>query len=143
MAWYSDLSPCACFGEEFASALKAVGWLERGHEYRVGRTDEAIYGKLSALLHDPWQPAVTLGVHECDLCQYEPGAKGSTNIFIPANGFLYVCPELITHYMNAHGYLPPDEFCQAVLSCPEMRSSAYMKALLANGGRNLVSAAQQ
>ena len=139
MAWFSDLSSCAYFGEEFAGALKAIGWLERGREYPVGRAEQSIYRKLVALRREPWQPMVSMGVHECDLCQYE-GEIGSANIFIPANGFLYVCPELITHYMNAHGYLPPDEFCEAVLSCPEMRSVAYMKAILANGGRPLVSA---
>jgi hypothetical protein len=58
---------------------------------------------------------------------------------IPGNGFLYICPQLIVHYMNAHGYLPPDDFCNAVLDCPEMRSVEYMKSVLANGGRKLLS----
>src|SRR6478735_3545578 len=114
MAWFSDLSPLTYLGEEFAGALKAIGWPERGRDYPVGRTEPAIYRKLVALRHEPWQPAVSMGVHECDLCQYE-GENGSANIFIPANSFLYACPELITHYMmNAHGYLPPDDFCEAV-----------------------------
>ena len=139
MAWFEDLSPCSYFGLEPASTLKAIGWLERGQEFKVGQSTEPIYRRLVTLCREPWQPAVSCGVHECDLCLYEPGAKGAANVFIPADGFLYVCPQLIAHYMNAHGYLPPDEFSRAVLSCPEMRSVEYMKAVLANGGRSLVS----
>jgi hypothetical protein len=51
----------------------------------------------------------------------------------------FVCPELVTHYMNAHGYRPPEEFCRAMLACPPMRSMPYLKALLA-GARPLVQA---
>jgi hypothetical protein len=40
---------------------------------------------------------------------------------------------LIVHYMNAHGYLPPSEFCDAVMACPPMQSMPYLKALRAAG----------
>jgi len=77
------------------------------------------------------------GRHDCDLCQFEGEASGANNLFIPGNGFLYVCPELIVHYVNAHGYSSPAEFCEALLRCPAMRSLDYLKAILANGGRQL------
>jgi len=138
MTWFSDLSPCTYFGDNFARHLKAVGWLESGHEYATGRVDPLIYQKLVELRSHPWQPFVVLGCHDCEFCQYEP-ATGSANVFIPAQGFIYVCPELISHYMNAHGYQPPPEFCEAVMACPEMLSMAYLKAVLANGGKQLTS----
>jgi hypothetical protein len=102
--------------------------------------DRRVYSALVELRRKPWQPWETPGVHECDLCVYEPGAVGASVIFIPGRNVIYVCPELITHYMNVHGYKPPDEFCDAVLVCPPMRSTEYFRAILANGGRELVRA---
>ena len=51
------------------------------------------------------------------------------NLFIPSDGFLYVCSELILHCINDHQYSPPNEFCAAVLTCPSMHSIAYLKAV--------------
>jgi hypothetical protein len=54
-------------------------------------------------------------------------------MFIPGDGFLFVCPEAIVHYIDARLYKPPDEFCKAVLACPPMRSKPFLDAVLANG----------
>ena len=138
MAWFIDLSPCNYFGDEFARFLRAVGWLERGKPFLTVERDGRVYEKLIDLGKDPWQPAVAGGHHACDLCRYEPEVRGTRNLFIPAGNCLYVCPELIVHYMSAHGYGPPEEFCDAVLACPPMRSMEYLKALRASGGDLLV-----
>ena len=140
MAWFADLSPCSYFGEESAGCLRSVGWLERGRPFATGPVDPAVYTRLVELLKDPWQPGLFVGVHHCDLCQYEGSATSVRNLFVPSEGTVFVCPELITHYMNAHWYQPPDEFCRAALACPPMRSVPYLKALLA-GARPLVQAA--
>jgi hypothetical protein len=130
VAWFEDRSRCGYFGDQIADCLTAVGWLERGRAFTSGAVNADIYSKLLTLLNDPWQPGVSMGSHNCDLCLYE-GQSGTKKLFIPASNFAFVCPELITHYMNAHGYRPPDEFCQTVLACPPMRSMPSMKALLA------------
>ena len=124
MAWFSDLSPCPYFGQEHAGYLRAVGWLERGHEFTTGTADELVYRRLAELLQSPWKPVMFAGVHGCQLCQYQPGCHGNSDLFVPGNGVVFVCPELITHYMNAHCYAPPDDFCDAVLTCPKMSSAA-------------------
>jgi hypothetical protein len=142
MAWFADLSPCSYFGQEHAEFLRAVGWLEREHSFTTGSVDDPVYRRLVELSRSPWEPAAFMGIHGCELCQYEPGQSGKTNLFLPGDGVIYVCPELITHYMNAHHYAPPPEFCQAVVNCPEMRSMQYFKALLAGGARSLVNAAR-
>lgn len=139
VVWYADLSECDYFGPAAAPILRAVGWLERGYPFAIGDPDEAVYHRLCELLRDPWAPGAFAGVHKCDLCRYTPEAQGSRNLFIPGRAFLYVCPELITHYMNAHGYAPPRGFCNAALACPDTREE-YLRALLANGGRVLVGA---
>lgn len=137
MTWFADLSPCTYFGEDSAPVLRAVGWLEKGKPFETEARDKLVYEKLQTLSNNPWQPSVAMGCHNCDFCAYE-ACVGLNNLFIPADGFLFVCPELITHYMNAHGYGPPGEFCDAVLRCPPMRSMDYLKAVLTNGGRLLM-----
>lgn len=42
---------------------------------------------------------------------------------------VYVAPELILHYIEAHLYKPPDEFINAVLRSPDQNSSAYLDAI--------------
>lgn len=137
MTWFADLSPCDYFGAEFAGTLRTVGWLEAGRLFATGSVDPAVYSRLVELLKDAWQPCVAMGLHRCDLCLYD-GDSGGGNLFVPGDGAIFVCPDLITHYMNAHGYRPPDEFCRAVLECPPMRSMPYLKALAAAGAGALV-----
>ena len=142
MTWYPDLAPCNYFGDGVAHVLRAVGWLEAGRPVADGPTPRPVYDKLSELLMEPWMPCAFAGSHFCDLCKFQydiGGPAGTANVFIPGDGILYVSPELITHYMNAHYYRPPPEFCEAVLRCPGMRSREYMVAMLANGGRELKS----
>jgi hypothetical protein len=136
MAWYEDLSPCGYFGEEVSHVLRSVGWLEAGRIFQTGPTERYIFDKLCELSRQPWAPVVFSGPHFCDLCQYS-GSSGVANVFIPGNSFLYVCPVLITHYMNAYHYCPPEAFCEAVRRCPTMRSRDYLQAILGNGGRQL------
>jgi hypothetical protein len=136
VSWFADLSP---FGDSGPDAgLLTVGWLERGRPFPTGQVDPAVYGRLVEFLRDPWEPTLTKGFHRCDLCVYD-GESGKRNLYIPAGGSVLVAPELVTHYMNAHGYRPPDEFCAAVLACPPMRSMPYLKALMA-GAREFMLA---
>jgi hypothetical protein len=141
MAWFSDLSPCDYFGPQVAASLIAVGWLERGRQYATGIVAIEVYEALVNLVRDPWQPVASAGSHGCDLCHFVSEARCSSTVFIPANGHLFVSPTLITHYVNAHGYAPPKDFCNAVLACPPMRSMEYLQSVLASGGRHLVQLA--
>lgn len=142
MAWYDDLSPCGYFGPEYAAFLRAVGWLENGHPFATGRVNAEVYERLVEMCKNPWQPGFFMGPHHCDLCLYK-GQAGTRNVFIPTGETVFVCPELVTHYMNEHGYRPPEEFCAAVLACPPMRSMPYLKALLASGAKPLVGQAAE
>jgi hypothetical protein len=138
MAWFEDLTECTYFDIRVETLL-AVGWLEQGRAFPVGEVDHKVYAALKEYLVNPWQPAIFFGFHSCDLVT-EPATHGSKNLFVPGAGVIYVCPELITHYMNVHSYKPPDVFCNAVLSCPKMKSRRYMRAILNNGGRSMLKA---
>lgn len=60
---------------------------------------------------------VCLGVHECDLCPADEAPEGNGEVRIPGGrGIAYVAPFLITHYVTAHGYRPPQAFMDAVLA---------------------------
>jgi hypothetical protein len=138
MAYLEDLAPCDYFGGEYADVLTAVGWLSDDVSFRIGQTPQASYEKTKALLIEPWQFCVFAGIHHCELCQFDPPA-GHRNLFIPNGTTIFVCPELITHYIAAHQYRPPDEFLAAVDVCPDGKSMEYKKLLLASGGRRLVA----
>ena len=122
MARYSDLQPLDYFGKEAAASLRAIGWLERGDTFVTGEVQLSVFGRLRELLLDPFAPFAFGGAHPCNLCVYTPEARGTRNLFVPGTGFLYVCPELILHYMNVHRYAPPEEFAHAVLACPDQRT---------------------
>lgn len=151
MTYYADLSPCDYFSLDTQGKLLAVGWLDTEYPYSKGDVDEQFVVKLVDLLVNPWQPTVALGRHECQFCRFSGGpstfefrnttvSMGVSNVFVPASGFIYVAPSLILHYMDSHGYAPPEQFQRAVLECPPVKSMQYLKAILANGGRGMVEA---
>ena len=94
-----------------------------------------------------WTPllATPAAIHFCDLCQftgnsvanytrhtgnkphYPVSAASNMSVWVPVQGIIYVCPTNITHYIDVHGFLPPREFCEAVLRCPPMRTMEYSR----------------
>ena len=122
---------------------RAIGWLEPGYAYPRGALEEPVFRKLVELLQNPWQPYAS-GRHPCSLCQFSGGPGGVSylstyvrigvnNLFLPSAWGLFVAPSDILHYIDGHGYLPPEEFQAAVLNCPPMRSIDYLKGLRACG----------
>jgi hypothetical protein len=143
MAWFEDLAA-------MPDGLITVGWLEAGRLYRRGPVTPSFLESLTRLLIDPWQPVTAAGNHRCDLCRFDGSVGsvrykdltvpvGASNLIVPGNGLLYVAPSLILHYINSHEYAPPDEFVEAVQSCPPMRSMAYRRAILKNAPRGWVA----
>ncbi|MCB9854969.1 MAG: hypothetical protein H6818_04720 [Phycisphaerales bacterium] len=133
MTHQSDSSPCTALPIPPHDRIISIGWLDADHPFETGKIDRRVFDQLIELLKSPWQPFVFMGIHECSLCQFTGEAKGKSNLFVPANNRIYVAPELIAHYINAHHYKPTDEFCDAILSCPPMRSQQYRAALSKTG----------
>jgi hypothetical protein len=140
MTWYEDLLECDYVPAPGASKFfRAIGWLDRDHSFTTGKVPREVFDRLKLLLAKPWQTIAFGGVHDCNLCSFHAEAMGHKNLFVPGAGFMYVCPELILHYMNAHQYSPPNEFCDAVMQCPNCDSMEYRKLVLANGGSSLMN----
>ena len=145
MTYYADLSPCDYFGMDVR--LVAVGWLDPAHPHAQGEVDETVVAKLVALAANPWEPASCAGHHACPFFRFSGGpatfehdgvsvVMGASNVFVPAQDRVYVTPSLVLHYIDAHGYAPPQEFVDAVLACPQMRSMDYLKAIAKHGLRS-------
>lgn len=139
MTYYADLTACDYFGPTDAPLL-AIGWLDRDHPYHKGQVTRQCFESLAGLLANAWQPFAVAGRHRCELCSFTGGPAavrigdtdiliGMTNVFVPASDCVYVAPSLVLHYIDAHGYVPPDEFLRAVEACPPMRSMEYLKAI--------------
>ena len=160
--YYEDLEPYgidAALSQAGKMAL-AVGWLESGFEYPRGPSDPQVIKRLFDFAKRRWWTG-QLGYHSCDLCpSASPYAAtvvewrrrtflglrrtlrcttGDFEFFIPAHGCVYVAPSMILHYIMTHDYAPPRKFVDAVLSCPDVRTSAYATAVRDNGGAHLIS----
>jgi hypothetical protein len=123
--------------------LLAIGWLEHPHHFNIGPTLPSLVSKLQILVQqtrDTFAHYNFRGGMFCSICKSEglnsPGPIWSQeNIFVPGDGIVYVAPGGIVHYVEAHSYLPPREFIDAVLRCPDCSSSEFRDALCAaNGG---------
>lgn len=135
MAGFDDLDRLEYLPVD-ADHILAVGWLATGRVFPTGETPRLVYDRLIEFGRNPWQPFVAAGLHECEICQFN-GESGCANLYVPFLGKIFVCPELIVHYINAHSYRPPDLFCEAVLACPAMDSAAYKQLLIQCNGRIL------
>ena len=109
--------------------VRSVGWLEAGHPYQRGPVPDEFLVSLKRHVAEAYQFALSVGVHHCSLCPEGKAQAGKLNLMIPTSRLLYVAPELIVHYIEDHGYQPPQEFIEAVLACPEQESEEYMKLL--------------
>lgn len=124
--FYPDLSPYEY--SDGASDLLNVGRLgTAGVGYAKGAVPPHIRDRLVRLAREPAN--VMRGLHHCELCDAEspvivtvsdePDAVaclGSGEIHVSSATRVYAAPTLIVHYIDAHEYLPPYEFLEAVMN---------------------------
>jgi hypothetical protein len=109
--------------------IRTIGWLEAGHPYQRGSVPDEFLTSLKRHVTEAFQPVVFFGFHKCSLCPEGKQRSGCLNLLIPTPRLLYVAPELVVHYIEDHGYRPPQEFIEAVLACPEQESEEFMRML--------------
>ncbi|QJE94616.1 hypothetical protein [Luteolibacter luteus] len=146
MAYLRDGDHCCNLPHSTGIPLTAIGWLDPDHDYPRGKVSEGFFRQLCMHLGKPWQaPFAWAGFHHCELCQFSTSqshfggysfqSTSSSEIFVPNGREIFVSPKNIAHYIDAHGYLPPDSFIDALGACPTQGSNAYLKLLLDSGGR--------
>lgn len=121
---------------------KNIGWLGPSSKFETMDADERLLGRLWS--HCKISVAPTRGIHDCELCP-SPGAHvaerhgerlvlGSAEIRVfSVEGDAYAAPNLIYHYIQAHGYRPPEEFIEALRNGVPPESKAYFERLAALG----------
>jgi hypothetical protein len=75
-----------------------------------------------------------MGWHQCEFCPkgaYGKVAVGWRNVWIPAKEVVYIAPQLVIHYVEAHNYRPPDGFIEAVIACPSQGSQEFRNKMRA------------
>jgi hypothetical protein len=115
-----------------------VGWLDAGHPFPTAVPSDE-------LLESLWRfSAIRIcqmrGFHPCDFChgefamiqrhksEYQAFGSAEIRAFSPS-GLAYAAPNLIYHYVAAHGYAPPAEFVKALREGPQPQSEAYLQKL--------------
>lgn len=130
MTWYPDLGTATMV--DWGDHIRAIGWLHESHSFPVGdsrpefvRELREITSKASYAM-DALGWAAFAGFHTCEFCGEFESIR---NVGIPAGAILYVAPEMVSHYVEQHSYLPPEEFVEAVLASPDPDTSAYLTAV--------------
>jgi hypothetical protein len=126
--YFPDLTPYEYGRSEPRANLLNVGWLSAAHSFPSGAPDDRLIAALQRLVASPVN--LYRGLHLCEFCPSPPlktppagirlrkplRATGNGEIRVAAtNGITYVAPVLVLHYVVAHGYLPPQEFIDAVI----------------------------
>lgn len=113
----------------------AIGWLEHDYPYARGPVSPEVVERLQRFEETGWTMLGMLGFHACEFCEAE-GAKRpavcNTQHYIPAGDRIYIAPQMIRHYIEAHGYAPPAEFCEALLRCPLPGDDEYNLQLVSH-----------
>ncbi len=126
MPFYEDLSHYG-YCDDGADAFN-VGWLAEGHTFAVGDVPAGFPDRLARLTVR--HPVNRMrGWHACPFCEVEYPIRvevdgerqpiGDAEIRVSGTGGrAYAAPTLISHYVDAHRYRPPEEFVEAVLRTP-------------------------
>lgn len=141
MTYFADGSTYS-FGEtNEAGPLINIGWLSAGHSYPTGAVPEQIVVKLARLCRMGVHR--TRGLHRCEFCVAPEGSSrkpatssrdeegefvvGGAEIRVASpSGVTFAAPDMIIHYVTAHGYRPPAEL-PPVRRTPDLRSPVIIR----------------
>lgn len=126
MTIYEDLSPYVYAPTDPSATMLNVGWLGHASKFDTGSIGEEVRDALVILAADH-DVNVMRGMHDCELCDQESPIRvplgdrkitlGCSEIHATAEDcIVYVAPTLVIHYLDAHRYLPPQVFIDAVLA---------------------------
>lgn len=127
MSYYPDLTPYNYF--VYTEKELNVGWLSKEHEFKKGEVPEGFLEKLKIYDEREHRIHQTRGFHGCHFCQERDFSGSSELRIVNSNGMTYASPALIVHYVEAHNYLPPQEFIDAVMNGPSPGSDEYKSAI--------------
>lgn len=113
--YYADLSQYPNFNKiPRIDGPYAVGWLERNSPFSAGDVSSEFVDRLKVLCGrlDEYD----MGVHACEWCDPSNAFESTGVICIQGPDLRwYAAPVMVAHYVEAHGYLPPQPFVDAVM----------------------------
>jgi hypothetical protein len=122
MAFYEDLSHYN-YTHHSKRELN-IGWLEKGQPFNMGEVPAGFIDRLNLYLNSDFTLFHCLGDHDCEFCEKRESACCEIRV-VSIDGQVYAAPELIKHYIEAHSYLPPQEFIDAVMNGPAPGTKEY------------------
>lgn len=124
--YFEDLTPYAYTEIRLPSDMPLLlnfGWLDTDHDYTRGQVDSSVVEHLLGLA--PEYANRMRGFHCCPFCgdgkqvvmylSGQPVYLGNAEIHITAGDATYVAPSLLPHYIDLHGYRPPEVVLGALL----------------------------
>ena len=148
MTAFKDLTPYDYLGKRETSEIPVlnIGWLGTD-EFNKGETSPEFKAILFQFCLDSNLVLIMRGFHACPFYglswiewgrshpEYGPDAGlmsiGDGEIRVIGKSVIYAAPALIYHYVFEHGYLPPKEFVDAVLTGAQPGSEEHRKLLVA------------
>ena len=102
-----------------------IGWLDANHTFEHGTVPEEALSNLLRLSASPVNK--TRGWHTCPFCHAPPPITirldtrtiqmGDAEVRVTGgDGQVYAAPNLLYHYIEKHGYKPPEEFVEALIA---------------------------
>lgn len=103
--------------------LLYVGWIDRGMPFPTGEAPAGLAAKFNMVRYSRYPAsfsfALTRGYHYCSFCRNEDRPRSHGEVMIPDSAqpdLFYSANELVGHYIENHGYLPPAEFIRSVFA---------------------------
>ena len=127
MAFFPDLGTETMVAS--GAHVRAIGWLAAGHAFPTGTVPGVFTERLQRFMEGGGKTSqfemglgLCLGWHDCEFCgQF----RGRSAFVVPSESGLYVCPEMLEHYVTVHDYLPPPAFVDAVMRSPLPGTDEY------------------
>lgn len=124
MSHYSDLTPYNY--RHYSEQELNVGWLQKDNEFTTGEVPEGFLDRLKKFEKNRFFK--TRGMHFCEFCQENHSSSDEIRV-VSKDGKVYASPTLLSHYIDEHNYLPPQEFIDAVVEGPEPGSKDYEQVI--------------
>jgi hypothetical protein len=129
MSFFPDMGPVSLVAA--GEHVRAIAWLHPDHPYITGAVPTAFLTRLKEFIGRPSRAGDDFcfpgfgGLHTCEFCAR---AHGAGNFGLPSGDLLFIFPDMIVHYIEVHGYKPPDQFIEALMRSP-MRDSEEFEVL--------------
>lgn len=113
MAFFLDNTPHS-YSPTRGLEVWNIGWLDDGQPFAVGATSKEFQNALLELCEHPI--ILHRGIHPCGFCRKQKGYGNGQIRVLSKKRMWYAAPTLVHHYVVKHGYLPPADFVDTVIS---------------------------